>query len=72
MTNEIYCYEPFASYTSFDNAYRAAVFKVWRNKFILHWMLYDITFKSENEALEVANNYINKVIYGHEECFRFN
>lgn len=63
MTNQIYCYEPFASHTSFDNAYRAAVFIVWRNKFKLHWMLHDITFKTEEEALEVAQNYIDKVIY---------
>lgn len=63
MPNQIYCYEPFASHTSFDNVYRAAVFKVWRNKFRLHWMLHEITFKTEEEALEVAQNYIDKVIY---------
>lgn len=63
MTNQIYCYEPFASHNSLDNTYLAAVVKTWRNNFEVHWVLYDIKFKTEEEALEVANNYINKVIY---------
>lgn len=63
MTNEICCYEPFASPNSLNDTYLAAVIKVTRTNFNVHWVLHEIEFKSENEALEVANNYINKVIY---------
>lgn len=72
MDDEICCYEPFAFHNSLNNTYLATVIKVTRTNFVVHWILDDIKFKSANEALEVANNYINKVIYGHEECFRFN
>lgn len=64
MTNEIYCYEPFASPNSLNNTYLAAVVKTWPNNFEVHWVLHDIKFKTEKEALQVAQNYIDKIIYG--------
>lgn len=67
MNDEIYCYEPFASHNSLNNTYLAAVIKVTRTNFVVHWILDDIKYKAKNDALEVANNYINEVIYGQKE-----
>ena len=64
MNDEICCYEPFAFYNLLNEYYLAVVIKVTRTNFSVYWVLDDIEFKSKNEALEVANNYINKVIYG--------
>lgn len=47
-----------------NNTYLAAVVKTWPNNFEVHWVLHDIKFKTEKEALQVAQNYIDKIIYG--------
>lgn len=63
MNNENYCYEPFAVFVSCSNTYLASVFKITRKKSKLYWLLHDIKFKTEEEALQVAQNYIDKIIY---------
>ena len=57
MTNEIYCYEPFASHNSRDQTYLAAVVKTWRNNFEVHWVLHDIKFKNNVFSLEEEKPY---------------